>query len=33
MVDAGEVEITDDDPQAQIFGELVATGEWRTQHE
>jgi hypothetical protein len=32
-VEAGEVEIVDDDPQAQVLDELAETGEWRTQHE
>jgi hypothetical protein len=32
-VEAGEVEIVDDDPQAQVLEELGETGEWRTQHE
>jgi hypothetical protein len=32
-VEGGEVEIVDDDPQAQILGELAETGEWRTQHD
>lgn len=32
-VEAGEVEIVDDDPQAQVLEELGETAQWRTQHE
>jgi hypothetical protein len=32
-VETGEVEIIDDDPQAEILEELGETSEWRTLHE